>query len=166
MPIIMNRAPSKANKLFSNIEDQEIAEELLARIRADAADEDRFKNLLELFEFTFTDEQIYGYIKESIEDINSGYPRSDYRLSTLGDLTMIKNGAIVHAFMAKGILEMKNSVPINDQGVQINTYDKGPNFQAAAQYFAQEFQSQKANLKSALYFNNMFVGIYSDFSYM
>ena len=166
MAIILKRVESKAAKYFPEIADQDYSEIILEKFRRIAADDNRMANILDMMDFTFSDEQIFGFIKDSIEDINSGFPRSDFSVSTLGDISMITNGALVHAFMSKGILKIKNSVPINDQGVQINMYEQGPQFQSIAQYYAQEFQQQKANLKGALHYRNMFVGIESEYSYM
>lgn len=166
MPVILKKIPSKAEKFFATMEEQEMAETILAKVRRTVSDNDKLKNVFDLFEYTYSDEDILGFIKDAMDDINSGYPRSAYTIVSLGDPTMIENGAIVRALLAKGMLHVKNSVPINDQGVQINVYDKGPNFQAWAQFYVQEFQTAKQNLKSALHYNNMFVGIPSEISYM
>lgn len=166
MPIYLTELPSLSAKVFATKEEQIVADSLLAKFRRSVADDDKLKNVLDLYEHSFSDEQVYNFISDAIDDINSGYPRSEYTIVSLQDPSMLINGTIVHAFMAKGFLEIKNSVPINDQGVQVNMYEKGPNFQAIAQNYAQLFESQKAQLKAALCYNNMFVGIPSEFSYM
>jgi hypothetical protein len=162
MAVILRRIPSESSAYFPHEQDQIFADLILKKFRRIAADNDKMKNIMEMQEFTFSDSDIYGFIKDAIDDINSGYPRTDFSISELSDESFIVNGALVRAFMSKGILEIKNSVLIQDQGVQINTYDKGPNFQSIASYYAQEFQSQKISLKGALQFNNMFVGIPSN----
>lgn len=128
------------------------------------SDEDAKNNILENMEFTFKDRQIYAFLSDAISDINSGQPRTGYTISGINDDIFVVKGAMVMALVARGILETKNSLSYTDQGLSINTFDKGQHYQSWSGVISATYERTKVEYKSAEVYRNMFTGIRSEYS--
>lgn len=149
---------------FDDPDDIAKVPELLDSFRRRIGDHRKRRNILDLQEFTFEDGEIYGFIKDAINDINSGVPKTAFKISNINDDAFVVTGAMVIALVSKGILEVKNSLNFGDQGLSINTYDKGPNYQAWASMLANDYVNLKAQYKGREAYRNMFCGVASDYS--
>lgn len=142
------------------------AYELKDTFRRLIGDDDSLKNVFEDNDFSFKDSQIYGFLRDAIDDINSGIPQTAYNIGLIGDDMFVVKGAIVMALTARGILESKNSLNFSDQGISINTYDKAPSYQSWAGTISNDYLQMKLRYKQAEYYRNMFTGIHSDYNRM
>lgn len=134
-------------------------------VRRMIGDHIKRRNITDEKEFTFTDTEVVGFISDAVHDINSGFPMTAYTPSGLGDKMLIARGAMVMMLVSRGILEMKNAINFSDQGVSINTYDKGPSYQSWASMIANMYNNDKVMLKQAEAYRNMFCGIGSQYGY-
>lgn len=148
-------------QFFTDPADVEVAVYVKSKVRRRVGDDSKAKNILDQGEYTFTDENIYGYILDAIDDINTGTPKTSYSISELDDPALLSNGAIVMALIARGIVETKNGLNFSDQGLTVNTYDKGPAYMQWVNMMVQSYEKSKADLKNALAYGDMFVGIRS-----
>lgn len=161
--ILIRKEESTPATFFQDPADVAKAYELKDIFRRQIGDDEKAKNILDNQNFSFSDTQIYGFIKDAIGDINSGIPRTAYTIAGINDDIFVVRGAIVMALIARGILEVKNSLNYSDQGLSINTYDKGPNYQSWAGMISAQYTQSKMEYKNAEAYRNMFVGIGSDF---
>lgn len=165
MAITLSYKSGKSPSDFFSLQaDIDKAYELKDKFRRMIGDDDALKNVFEDDDFSFSDSQIYGFLKDAIEDINSGIPKTAYNIGLMGDDNFVTKGAIVMALTAKGILESKNSLNFSDQGISINTYDKASSYQSWASSIDNQYTQMKVQYKQAEYYRNMFTGIHSDYN--
>jgi len=158
------KSQKSPSDFFSLQADIDKACELRSKFRRMIGDDDSLKNVFEDDDFSFSDSQIYGFLRDAIDDINSGIPRTAYNIGLIEDDNFVVMGAIVMALTARGILESKNSLNFSDQGVSINTYDKASSYQSWSSSIGNQYAQEKARYKQAEYYRSMFTGIHSDYN--
>lgn len=164
MSIVLSYADGKSPADFFTLAvDIAKAYELKDRFRRLIGDDDALKNIFEDNDFSFSDSQIYGFLRDAIDDINSGIPRTGYNIGLIEDDMFVTKGAVVMALTARGILESKNSLNFSDQGISINTYDKASSYQSWVGTISNDYVQAKLQYKQVEYYRNMFTGIHSDY---
>lgn len=150
---------------FFKAEDVPTVASIFSMVRRMIGDHIKKRNIMDEGLFSFTDTEIIGFISDAMHDINSGMPKTAYTPSGLGDNMLVARGAMVMALVSRGILEMKNAINYNDQGVSINTYDKGPSYQSWVSMIVNMYTNDKAQLKQSEVYRNPFCGIGSQYGY-
>ncbi len=117
-------------------------DDLIPRFRIRVLDDNVEKNTL-LEELEFTDEQVKGFIMESLYDINEYEPRTDFKLDGFPKTSLLLDGALVFALQARGLIQLRNQISYSDAGFSVNLDDKSGNY------------AQWLNMVSTKYLNNL-----------
>lgn len=169
MPIVMKRKYDFDTGNFSK-EELPIIVNLIESFRTGVFDDIPDKNILDKFQYHYTDTKIINLLKKTLRDINSALP-NDYTFVTMvidyGTEILIK-GAIVFALIGEGLLQLRNQVDYNDNGLSIGMFNKTGAYQSWVNFLIQDYMQEKRNIKAdsrAFSDNAGFVGISSEFGY-
>ena len=102
-------------------------DELVPRFRIRILDVDPEKNTL-LEELEFTDQQVKGFILESLHDINESEPMTNFKLEHFPKTSLLLDGALVFALQARGLIQLRNQISYSDAGFSVNLDDKSGNY--------------------------------------
>jgi hypothetical protein len=169
MPIIMKKRYSISGTYTP---DQiEVLEGLIDNFRGKMFDDDPEKNILIGKKNQYTDNKIISLLNITMNDINSGWPKTNYDLFqfvNLIDNDMPVDGAIVFALMGEGVLQLRNQVDYSDSGLSISMFNKTGLYQSWAGIYLQDYMAQKKEFKSTVIprsENSGFYGIGTEFGY-
>lgn len=170
MSIVMKRKYDFDTANFSK-DELPIVTSLLESFRVGTFDDVPEKNILDKMQFHYTDKQIISLITKALRDINATQPASRYSLVEfvrLYETELLIKGAIVFALMGEGLLQLRNQVDYNDNGLSIAMFNKTGQYQSWLTFLLQEYMQEKQLLKAAMRANSPgagFFGIASEFSY-
>lgn len=167
MPLIMRKTYSITGNYTE--EQKEILQEMVDMFRLRMSDDDASKNILNGKQLQYSDDKIVAFLKTALSDINGGVPRTNYTLfdfPKVGDNDLIVLGAMVFAFMAEGVFQLRNQADFSDSGLSIGLFNKTSMYQGWASFIMQTYFQRKAEWKSGLTSmlpNSGFIGIDSEF---
>jgi hypothetical protein len=124
----------------------ELMEGLIKRFRLRIYDTDPIKNILE-GNLEFNDEQLEGYILESLANINEEEPRNNFRLEEFPKTSLLLDGATLFMFRARGLLHLRNQVSYSDAGFSVNLNDKSGHYQGWMQQEIVDYQRKLSDFK-------------------
>lgn len=169
MPIILKRKYDFDSTEFTKTE-LPVVVKLIESFRTGFFDDIPEKNILDKFQYHYTDKKIIALLKKALNDINAAVPNNFTFLTmyqSYGTEILIK-GAIVFALMGEGLLQLRNQVDYSDNGLSIGMFNKTGQYQSWVNFLLQEYMQEKKNLKAdsrANEINAGFVGISSEFGY-
>lgn len=141
-------------------------EELRTDLREMLSDAEPELNLLLGKKQAYSDTRLDFFLKMAIRDLNAGSPRTNYTLETFPDPNLIVMGAMIQAFIAEGVLQLRNQIDYNDAGLAINLFGKTGQYQGWAGFLLQTYLSSKLEFKRGVLSNSFgagFIGIGSQF---
>jgi len=152
-------------------EEKVILAQYIDVFRLKMADDDPEKNVLNKKASQYLDNTIVKLIYSSLNDINSGFPKTNFSLvefnNTIDD-DLLVDGAMVFALIREGLLQLRNQIDFSDSGLSIAMFNKTGLYQGWANFLLQEYVASKKDIKRAVLpmsFNAGFVGISSEFGY-
>lgn len=125
------------------------------------------KNILDGKNSKYTDAQIYFFLKQSLKDLNSGIPSTDYTLEDFPEDDLLVTGAIVFSLIAEGLLQLRNQIDYSDGGLAISLFNKTGAYQGWAGFLLQQYSGGKREFKQGIISRSTgagFYGIRSQFS--
>lgn len=170
MAVILKRKYDFDAGNFSK-EELPVVIKLLESFRCGTFDDVPEKNILDKFQYHYTDKQIINLLTKALRDINATQPTTRYSLIEfvrLYETELLVKGAIVFALMGEGLLQLRNQVDYNDNGLSIAMFNKTSHYQSWLSFLLQDYMQEKQTLKSAIRANTAgagFVGISSEFGY-
>jgi hypothetical protein len=169
MPIIMKKIYSISGNYTP--EEKAILQEYIEMFRLRVSDDDSEKNILNKKTSQYSDNTIVKLLMQALNDINSGFPKTDYGLiffTNSIDNNLIVDGAIVFALIREGLLQLRNQIDFSDSGLSIGMFNKTGLYQGWAGFLIQQYLSDKKEIKRAAKAtlpNAGFLGIGSEFGY-
>lgn len=170
MPIILERQ-SNVEGNFTPAE-REAYIRLVSSFRLFIADDDPERNILDMKKFSYTDQKVVELIDLAKQDINLYAPLTSMSVLDIyqknASMLLVK-GAVVFALIREGLLHVKNKVNYNDSGLNINFFDKSPDYQSWIGMLLNSYMQERNQFKSSVIpssANAGFYGIHSEFSYM
>lgn len=170
MPIILKRKYDFDSGEFQRSE-LPIIISLIESFRTGMADDIPEKNILDKFQYHYTDKKIVSLLKKTLRDINSAVPNHKFTFTTMMNnygTEILTKGAIVFALMGEGILQLRNQVDYSDNGLSIGMFNKTGLYQSWVNFLLQDYLQEKRTLKSDARASEVgagFVGITSEFGY-
>lgn len=170
MPIVLKRKYDFDIGNYSK-EELPILLNLIESFRCGTFDDIPEKNILDKFQYHYNDKQIITLLTKALKDINATQPTSRYSLVEfvrLYETELLVKGAIVFALMGEGLLQLRNQVDYNDNGISIAMFNKTGQYQSWLNFLLQDYMQEKQSLKAAMRANAPgagFVGISSEFGY-
>lgn len=126
---------------------------LIDEFRILAADFNPEYNIAYRNKFVFTDSQIMSFYELAVGDLNSGLPKTNFTALAFGmsqDRSLLVLSAVIFSLMSEGILHTRNNVSYNDNGLSINMFNKGAEFQGWAGFLLNTYLQRKADFKRSI----------------
>lgn len=120
---------------------------MIERLRVKLDDVDASLNILD-GKLAFENPRLEGFIRESLDKTNDEPPRTTYGIGNFPNLSLLVQGAFVHALKARAILHLRNQVNYNDAGLSVGIEDKHQMYLQIAQIEEQEYQRMLRNFKA------------------
>ena len=169
MPIVLK----KIYKIVGDFtkEEVEILKSLIDEFRLRMADDNPELNILNKKALKYTDDNIVKLVMSTLNDINGGFPSTNYSLSYVYnsiDNSLLLEGAMVFALLREGILQVNNQIDFNDSGLSIGMFNKTQIYQSWYGTLLQQYLQDKTEVKRAAIPNSAtagFYGIDTEFGY-
>ena len=114
----------------------------------------------------FTNSQILKLFERAIKDLNKGSPPTHYTIFDFPDEGLLVDGAVIFSLIAKGLLQLRNQIDVNDSGLSVGLFRKTGQYQGWAGFLLQTYLQDKVDFKRGLLARRHdagFVGIGSEF---
>ena len=101
----------------------------------------------------YTDTQVMNFYELAISDLNSGPPKTSFSVLQFAmhqDKSLLVLSAVVFALISEGILNTRNNITYNDNGLSINMFNKGPELQGWAGFMLNNYLQRKADFKRTI----------------
>lgn len=167
MPVILYSI-DEVSKKYTDPVQYAMMREFISDFRARTKDIERL-NILDDNKFHYSDGEICYYIEAGIGDLNLGNPITNFTQFNFpkSHRELILDAAMIKAFIADGILQLRNNVAFSDSGLQINMFDKSGGYQSWVANLYQTYIMNKNAFK--LWVNagraSIFIGMGSEFGY-
>ncbi len=130
------------------VTERALADELRTQLNDDVPS----KNILDGRDYHYTNSQLIFYLRRAVKDVNHTSPHTNYTMSNFPSdhADILITGGMVFAFMADGILQLRNNIAYDDAGLRVDMFNKSQQYDQKALLFLQLFVQDKKEFKSSI----------------